>query len=410
MTITVTDLSVERGATTIFEDVSATVDTGEFVGIVGPNGAGKTTLLRTILGAVPPRSGHVTLDGDAITDLASREVSRRVAAVPQRTEIAFEFTVREVVEMGRHPHTPRLRSDPDPDQVTTALGRTEVSHLADRSIDAVSGGERQRVLLARALAQNTPGLLLDEPTASLDVNHQVRTLDLVADLASDGKSVLAAIHDLNLAARYCDRLVLLADGGIVARGPPRSVLTPAAIEAAFGTRAVVRPDPLTDAPVVTAFPAKSTARDATVHVVGGGTPAARAITALHDAGFTVTAGIVPAGDTVAETAHALGIDTVVAPPFEAPASETIETATAAHSAADVTLAVPGPTAATTPNTRLLEAADRRVILETTADTPSLPIDAARRTSLGTLTQTVTAALTDPERIPVSTDPEESHRT
>lgn len=398
MNITVTDLSVDRGPTTVLDTVSATVAAGEFVGVVGPNGAGKTTLLRTILGALTPASGRVTLDGDRVTELSSRAVSRRLAAVPQRTGIAFEFTVREVVEMGRHPHTPRLGSDPDPDRVDAAMHRTEVTHLADRPIDAVSGGERQRVLLARAIAQDAPGLLLDEPTASLDVNHQVRTLDLVADLAAADRTVVAAIHDLNLAARYCDRLLLLADGDIVARGPPETVLTPAAIETAFGTRAVVRPDPLTDAPVVTAFPDRAAARSATVHLVGGGPLAARAIAVLDDAGFTVTAGIVPTGDTITDTAAALGVETVAAPPFDTPDADTVDAATTLQAAADVTVAVPGPTAATPANIRLIEAADRRVVVETTADT-ALDAGPARYAPVEALPTAVTAALADAQATP-----------
>mgnify|MGYP000368423086 CR=1 FL=1 len=235
------------GETTALDGVSLSVAPGEVFALVGPNGAGKTTLLRAMNGALSPSEGRILLDGDDVADLSSRAVSRRAATVPQTTALDFEFTVREVVEMGRNPHVPRLGADPDPGAVADALDRTDTARLADRPVTAVSGGERQRVLLARAVAQDTPVLLLDEPTASLDVNHQIRTLDMVADLVGEGRTAVAAIHDLDLAARYCDALVVVADGSVLAVGPPDEVLTPETVEAAFGVRAVVDRDPVTGA-------------------------------------------------------------------------------------------------------------------------------------------------------------------
>lgn len=393
MKIGVDDLTVVLGDDAVLQDVTTTIEPGEFVGLVGPNGAGKTTLLRSILGATTPETGTVSLDGDPVDALSARERSRRVAAVPQRTAIAFEFTVREVVEMGRYPHTPRLGRDPTPDHVDAAMARTNVAHLADRSIDAVSGGERQRVLLARALAQDAPGLLLDEPTASLDINHQIRTLSLVADLAADGHTVLAAIHDLNLAARYCDRLLLMADGELTARGSPPAVLTGDAVQSAFDTRAVVRSDPLTGSPVVTAFPDQPTDREATVHVVGGGESAAHAISTLDEAGYTVTTGIIPTGDTVETTATARDIPAVTAPPFDQPDTQIRSAAKNLVDAAAVTVVVPGETTRTAANRRVIETADRIVVVGDDGSGPP----GARYTDRDHLVPTVTAALTDPPR-------------
>lgn len=253
--IDVESVGVSLGGARILEGVSLSVPAGSFVAVVGPNGAGKTTLLRTINGVLAPDEGRVLLDGRAVTDLSAREVARLVATVPQGTELAFEFPVRDVVEMGRTAHRGRFERAGEADRaaVETAMERAAVADLADRSVGSVSGGERQRVLLARALAQESPALVLDEPTASLDVHHRVRTLGLVADLVEEGRTAVAAIHDLDLAARFCDSLVVLADGGVLATGPPEEVLTESVVERAFGGPVTVDDHPATGTPSVTAL-------------------------------------------------------------------------------------------------------------------------------------------------------------
>ncbi|MFB6170109.1 MAG: ATP-binding cassette domain-containing protein [Haloarculaceae archaeon] len=354
--IDVEDLAVSRGETTVFEDVSLSVDTGEFLALVGPNGAGKTTLLQTMTGVLAPDDGRVLVTDDGtrrdVHALSSAAASRLLASVPQGTELAFDFDVRDVVAMGRTPHRSRFEraTMDDREAVDRALERTETAHLADRPVGAVSGGERQRVLLARALAQATPGLLLDEPTASLDIHHQIHTLDLVADLVAEGKTAVAAIHDLDLAARYCDRLALLADGGLEAVGPPETVLRREVLESAFGARATVTTSPVTGTPTVTAHSARPD-RDERVHVLGGGRAGARALAALDAAGFRLSAGVLPEGDVAAETARALDATIVCAPPFESPADPTLSRARELVEAADavVVAAPPGR-----PNETLLE--------------------------------------------------------
>ena len=339
--------SIERGFgdLDVLNRVTATVESGSLVGLVGPNGAGKTTLLRTASGALTPDEGEVRVDGDRVHALSSAAASRRVAVVPQETAMSFDFTVREVVEMGRHPHTPRFGRDPDPEHVDTAMARTEVREFEDRSITAVSGGERKRVLLARALAQDAPVLLLDEPTAGLDVNHQIRTLELVSDLVSEGRTALAAIHDLDLAARYCDRIAVLADGDLLATGPPAEVLTDARIRTAFDAEAAVLSNPVTGTPTVTPLPTATGELDRRVHVAGGGQAAARTVATLAAAGATVTAGVLPADDVAARTAADLGVETVTAPPF-APVDAPTEAAAREHlaSAAVAVLAGTAPPA------------------------------------------------------------------
>ncbi|WP_135829271.1 heme ABC transporter ATP-binding protein [Halorussus halobius] len=323
--IRIDDVAVELGGTRILDDVDAHVERGRFVGLVGPNGAGKTTLLRTVTGALDPDRGEVRLDDDPVQGLTSKQASRRVAVVPQDTHLSFDFPVEEVVAMGRHPHRSRLSGsdERDRERVAAAMERTEVDHLADRPITAVSGGERQRVLLARALAQDAPVLLLDEPTASLDINHQVRTLELVRRLVDDdGKTVVAAIHDLNLAAHYCDDLLLLADGEVRASGDPASVLSENHLEAAFDTRAVVSRHPVTGSTYVTALPERPAEAEpeGRVHVVGGGGTVSRLLYLLSAAGYEVSVGALNEGDSDLETARSLGLDAVAEEPF-APVGE-----------------------------------------------------------------------------------------
>ncbi|MFD1645224.1 ATP-binding cassette domain-containing protein [Haloarchaeobius litoreus] len=316
--IDIDSVSVSFGDATVLDDVSLAVEPGTFLGLVGPNGAGKTTLLRTVSGALEPDAGTVSLDGDRLDGLGSKAASRRVAVVPQDTTVSFGFTARDVVAMGRTPHRGRFEpsSREDSRAVDEAFARVGAEHLADRRIDELSGGERQTVTIARALAQETPILLLDEPTASLDINHQVETLELVAALVADGKTVVAAIHDLSLAARYCDELALLADGDIVATGLPESVLTRERLAESFDARTVLRRDPVTESLGVTTLARQPEAVDRSVHLVGSGSTAARTLERLVGADASVTVGPVAPGDALAETADLLGVETIERYPHE----------------------------------------------------------------------------------------------
>ncbi|KTG09881.1 cobalamin/Fe3+-siderophores ABC transporter ATP-binding protein [Haloprofundus marisrubri] len=338
--IRVDDLVVELGGVSVLDGVDATVERGTFVGLVGPNGAGKSTLLRSVSGLLRPARGSIVVDGVSIAGRSSKAVSRLVATVPQNTSLSFDFDVRETVAMGRSPHLGRFERFGDDDEraVSEAMARTDVSQFADRSVTAVSGGERQRVLLARALAQDAPVLLLDEPTASLDINHQVRTLELVRDLVASGKTVVAAIHDLNLAAHYCDELLLLGDGQVLASGDPESVLTEANLETAFDANAVVSRHPVTGSVYVTALPENHRGdREGRVHVVGGGGSAARLLYLLDAAGYDVSVGALNEGDSDTETARSLGLDTVTVPPFAAVDAETQTAVESRVRDADVTV-------------------------------------------------------------------------
>jgi iron complex transport system ATP-binding protein len=331
----VRNLSVSFGDVAVLSDVDFSVERGTLVGLVGPNGAGKTTTLRTLRATLPPEDGRVCVAGNPLSDRSAKAVSRLVASTPQATTLSFDFTVEKVVEMGRTPHLGRFErpGQADRDAVEAAMARTDVTQFAERQITSLSGGERQRVLLARALAQETPVLLLDEPTASLDINHAVRTLELVRDLVADGKTVVAVIHDLNLAARYCDELLLLADGGIRAAGDPASVLTTETLGDAFDAETLVTTQPGTDAPLVTPL-AERDPTDVRVHVVGTGRQAAATVAKLVAAGFPVTLGIVPAGDAAAERARELDCDVVTVPPFAGVDAGARDRATELAAAAD----------------------------------------------------------------------------
>ncbi|MCU4740472.1 ATP-binding cassette domain-containing protein [Halobacteria archaeon AArc-m2/3/4] len=351
--IDVLDLSVAFGDVSVLEDVSLSVEAGTFVGLVGPNGAGKTTLLRAISGALEPDTGLVAIDGTDVHALSSRESSRLVSVVPQDTSLSFSFAVRDVVEMGRTPYRSRF-SPPtveDRERVADALERTGVERFADRSIEDVSGGERQRVILARTIAQDTPVVLLDEPTASLDINHQVETLELVSELVADGKTVIAAIHDLDLAARYCDELVMVADRRVLERGPPESVLTSARLARAFDATAAVTTNPVTGSPVVTALSGNARGGSkpggddanvnenapARVHVVGSGSTAAGVLARLEAADIDASIGPVAETDVAAETARQLGIDRLSVEPFASLEAETMAALQREISRSDVTV-------------------------------------------------------------------------
>ena len=246
--ISARNLTYEIEGNTLLDGVNLEADRGQLVGLIGPNGAGKTTLLRTISGIIRYRRGAVRLEGSDLQSLSPKDVAASLALVPQIAPYTYGFTSLELVLMGRYPHLGRFQIEGREDDriARDAMRLTETEQFADRTLDTLSGGERQRVFVARALAQQPRILLMDEPTANLDVLHQLKLLDLVRRLVDDGLTAIAAIHDLNMAARYCDRLVLLSGGQVLAEGSPSKVLTPETIESAFGVRSAVYQDPITD--------------------------------------------------------------------------------------------------------------------------------------------------------------------
>jgi iron complex transport system ATP-binding protein len=231
------DLTAGYHRRPVLHDVTLTVEPGTVLAVIGPNGAGKSTLIKTISGVLTPLRGSVTLGGESVSGMAEAERARRAAVVPQGGYLPRSFTVAQTVLLGRTPYLGWLGRPRAADQaaVQAALRRTDLAGMADRLVGELSGGEQQRVLLARALAQDAPVLLLDEPTTFLDLGHQTAILQLVRRLAAErGLAVLVVMHDLNLAAAFADRLALLAGGVVQAAGAPGEVLTPGRIAAAFG--------------------------------------------------------------------------------------------------------------------------------------------------------------------------------
>ena len=243
------DLRFSYGAVPVIDDASLRVRAGEMLGVIGPNGSGKSTLIRLLSGILRPQAGVVQLDGRPLAAYSRRQLAQRLAVVPQDTPIEFPFSVTEVVLMGRSPHLGgfAFEGDRDLEVAHAAMRRTGVIELAARSIHELSGGERQRVVLARALAQEAEFLLLDEPTAFLDLRHQVEIYDLLQDLQGEGRGIVTVLHDLNLAALYCDRVALLKAGRVVASGPPAEVITRQTLTEVYDTDVYVDTNPLTGA-------------------------------------------------------------------------------------------------------------------------------------------------------------------
>jgi len=293
---------------------------GEVLGIIGPNGAGKSTLLKALSGAIPVSTGAVSILGRDLARFRPRELARTLAYVPQSEPTLFDFTAREVVLMGRHPHSRRSSAEADAAAVAAAMVSTDTLHLGDRPITALSGGEHRRVILARAIAQQPIVMLLDEPTAHLDVTHQAEILGLLARMTrTDGLAAVAALHDLNVASEYCDRLLLIVRGRVVVEGPPHVVLANDTLASAYGARFHIAANPVTARPLVipNVVPSAQSpgAREATIHLVCGGGTGAPAMVELSRAGYLVTAGVLNRRDTDEEASRALRLACACEEPF-----------------------------------------------------------------------------------------------
>ncbi|MCS7078771.1 MAG: ABC transporter ATP-binding protein [Chloracidobacterium sp.] len=231
----------EVGGAAIAREVSLAPPPGRFLALIGPNGSGKTTVLRLLAGLLAPTRGAARLEGRDLRRWSRRDIARRIAVVPQDTHLEFAFTVRDIVAMGRHAHLGRFQPEGAHDRavIEQAMMRADVLHLRARLVTELSGGERQRVLIARSLATEAPAILLDEPTASLDVAHALETYELCRALADEGKTIVMAVHDLNAAARYADQVAVMQSGRCVARGAPSDVLHERLLAEVFGVEVEV---------------------------------------------------------------------------------------------------------------------------------------------------------------------------
>ena len=251
-------LVVGYGGAPVLDGVDFAVPSGQFTVIVGPNACGKSTLLKTLSRVLRPSSGQVELGGRPLSSYSPKQVARQVALLPQSPQAPEGISVADLVARGRHPHQSLLRqwSPADERAVQDALERAGVANLADRRVEELSGGQRQRVWIAMALAQDTPVLLLDEPTTYLDISHQVEVLELAAALQRQGRTVVAVLHELALAFRYATHLVVMHQGAIVAQGRPREIVTEQLIEKVFDLPCQLLHDPQTGAPLVLPRPRK----------------------------------------------------------------------------------------------------------------------------------------------------------
>lgn len=318
--VEVVGIDVSYGAKKVLEAVSLYAEKGEILGIIGPNGAGKTTLINAMSRIVTPENGEVYLNARNLDSFSFREMAQQVAVVPQGISISFDYTVRDIVMMGRHPYIGRLSSatSHDLEVCDRAMRLANVTHLAGSSVNEISGGERQRVLIARALAQEPKILLLDEATSNLDISHRIEILNIIRNL-TDEITVISVFHDLNLAAYYCDRLIMLKEKKVFAIGEPGDVLTRETINAVYGIDVLVRTHPLTGKPYILPVYGSTTKHHPgqNVHVICGGGTGSNLLYVLHREGFEVSAGVLNLLDTDYATATALGIPCITEAPFAA---------------------------------------------------------------------------------------------
>lgn len=321
MKLDVKDLSFSFGAVQVLKDISFEVSDGEFLGLMGPNGSGKTTLLRTMTSYLPSDARAILVDMKPLHTLSNKEIARTFGVVPQSSSTDFPFTAFDIVMMGRIPHMrTRLGGEgkEDDEAAVSAMKRTNSWYLANRRFSELSGGERQRVVIARALAQQPKALLLDEPTVYLDISGQFDMMDLIKRLNKDeGITIIAVLHDINLAARYCDRIALLNQGRLEAIGLPKEVLTPEIIQSVYGVEVAVRKDPFTHAVYVMPSASRSASRrhGTRVHIICGGGTGGPVMKAFVEHGYAISAGVLNVLDSDYENANDLRIPVVAEVPF-----------------------------------------------------------------------------------------------
>lgn len=305
----------------VIRDISFYVNKGEFISVIGPNGSGKSTLLKTLNGLYIPESGQVELLGKNIEEYKRKEIARKISFVPQDTSVEFEFSVEEVVSMGRHPFKGRFQKEDKMDRklIYEAMEMTNIFDIRDRIITEISGGERQRVFIAKALAQNTEIILLDEPTSHLDINHQIDILNLLRKMNQEkGITIILVVHDINLATRYSDRIILLKKGKLVSQGTPEDVITADNIQQTYGMRAAVERNKYTNH--ISVIPLEVTKRirselNTKIHIISGGGSGEDLINVLYQRGYNLSLGVLNAGDSDWQYGKSLGLVTVDEKPF-----------------------------------------------------------------------------------------------
>lgn len=330
VTLRISGIDCYYGSFKALDNVNFSVREDEFVGILGPNGSGKTTILKAISRTLKPIVGTVFLDDTNIYDMDNRAVAKNVAVVPQETIATFDFTALDIVLMGRNPYIDRFRQESREDLAITkrVMELTNTWNFAERPVNELSGGEKQRVIIARALTQEPKILLLDEPTTHLDISNQLEIMDLIKQLCKTKKMLIIAVfHDFNLAARYCDSLILLKEGKIVAVGESSKTLTSENVRKVFSVDTIVKKHPITGFLHVIPIskPRNQQQKSLSVHLICGGGTGSPVMKVLTDEGYSVTAGVLNLLDTDQETAQLLKIPTTSEAPFS-PITEDAHTA------------------------------------------------------------------------------------
>jgi len=320
VTLTIDDIDCNYGSVKILKDINFEVKSGQFLGILGPNGSGKTTLLKSISKVLKPKKGAILIDDKDIYEMKNLDLAKQMAVVPQSSPVSFDFTSLEVVLMGRNPHMTRFKMEgqSDLDIAKNAMKLTRTWEFADRPITELSGGERQRVIIARALTQEPKILLLDEPTTHLDISNQLEILDLIKQLSEEKNLLVVAVfHDFNLAARYCDSIILMKQGKIVDIGQADETLTSENVKKVFSVDTLVKKHPITGQLHVIQIsrPLIQKQKSLTVHLISGNGTGSPVMKTLLDEGYRVTAGVLNLLDTDQETAQLLGIPTTNEAPF-----------------------------------------------------------------------------------------------
>lgn len=309
----------------VLKGITISLLPGELIGLLGPNGAGKSTLIKTLSKVLKPIAGSIYLEGKDIESLSFKEIAQKIGVVPQETSLDYKFTAYDIVMMGRNPYISRFKGETklDRDIVTEAMKVTDTLEFADRPITELSGGEKQRVILARALAQQPKILLLDEPTSHLDISYQIEILNLIKKLVKEKDiGALSAIHDPNLASQFCDKIILMKDGKIYDFGPPKEVLTSKNLKDVFNIDVIVRQHPIYDSIYI--LPLARASKEyldysKKIHVICGGGTGAKILYLLHKR-FELSAGVINLLDSDADVCNELGINAVFEAPFS-PISE-----------------------------------------------------------------------------------------
>lgn len=309
-------LTYEINQIHILKDIRLKIEKGEFVGLIGPNGAGKTTLLKCING-INKAYGTIKIKDKDIQSLSDKKIALETSLMHQNTSISFPFPAIDIVMMGRYPHLKRMQGEGKEDFCIARenMAYTETLKFEHKPITQISGGERQRVLFAKVLTQQTDILLLDEPTASLDITHQEQIFKYSRELSKSGKTVIDAVHDLKIASRYCSRLVLMKEGAIISDGEPEEVLTSENILKAYGINALVYKNSMTGLMDFYISECKGNESKGNVHVIGGGGSASGVIRYLFENGYELSAGVFNHGDSDLKCAELFGIDCLAARPF-----------------------------------------------------------------------------------------------